>query len=118
MTAIDAQQWQRLRRLLDEALDLPIAERADFVASLGEDCTDLRNDLVRLLSEHGRERSMLDENAAKWAVPLLRTEVADDARADEVLGRQFGAYVLTRLLGIGGMGLVYLAERVDGKFSQ
>ena len=38
--------------------------------------------------------------------------------AEDTLGLRFGAYRVTRLLGIGGMGVVYLAERADGKFTQ
>jgi non-specific serine/threonine protein kinase/serine/threonine-protein kinase len=33
-----------------------------------------------------------------------------------MLGRRFGPYEVTRLIGTGGMGSVYQAERVDGQF--
>ena len=36
----------------------------------------------------------------------------------EHVGRRVGPYELTRLLGEGGMGAVYLARRVDGEFEQ
>ncbi|MEO8672102.1 MAG: serine/threonine-protein kinase [Tahibacter sp.] len=81
--------------------------------------TDLRADLRRLLSAHERTRVALDSHAADLAGPLLREGADADARlAEDALGRQFGAYRLTGLLGVGGMGLVYLAERADGSFSQ
>jgi eukaryotic-like serine/threonine-protein kinase len=35
-----------------------------------------------------------------------------------ILGRRFGPYEITRLIGAGGMGSVYLAERVDQQFSK
>jgi len=37
---------------------------------------------------------------------------------DSIVGRRFGPYEITRLIGVGGMGSVYLAERVDGQFSK
>jgi serine/threonine protein kinase len=35
-----------------------------------------------------------------------------------MIGRQVGAYRLTREIGRGGMGAVYAAERADGSFRQ
>src|SRR5207344_318287 len=37
---------------------------------------------------------------------------------EEQLGRRCGAYRLERLLGAGGMGTVYVARRIDGRFEQ
>jgi len=37
---------------------------------------------------------------------------------DSMIGRQIGVYRLEREIGRGGMGAVYLAERVDGEFNQ
>jgi serine/threonine protein kinase/Tfp pilus assembly protein PilF len=37
---------------------------------------------------------------------------------DPMLGRRVGVYELKREIGRGGMGAVYLAERVDGEFRQ
>jgi serine/threonine protein kinase len=44
--------------------------------------------------------------------------VSDDKEAikDLMIGRQIGAYRLTREIGRGGMGAVYAAERADGSF--
>jgi len=113
--AIDAERWRRLRPLLDRALDLSAVERADFIAQLPGDAADLRDDLQRLIAEQEQTQPILHEGAAEFAAPLFGRELV--GRAEDTLGLQFGAYRVTRLLGIGGMGVVYLAERADGKFT-
>jgi serine/threonine protein kinase len=113
---IEAETWRRLRPLLDQALDLPAGEREGFLAGLAADADDLREPLRRLLREQANTRPIFDEGAAEFAAPLLERALLDDT--DDTLGQRVGAYRITRLLGVGGMGVVYLAERADGKFSQ
>ena len=115
MAGIDAERWQRLRPLLDRALDLEPPERERFIAELPADASDLRADLQRLIAEQEQTLPIFNEGAAEFAAPLLQRELV--GRAEDTLGLRFGAYRVTRLLGVGGMGVVYLAERADGKFS-
>jgi len=74
----------------------------------------------------------IDENTrteveALLAFDMTRTSTLDDdiaTEANRALGRidakgaRYGAYRLTDLLGRGGMGCVYSAERVDGEVAQ
>src|SRR4029078_6875504 len=113
---MDAETGRRRRPLLDQALDLPDGERERFVADLSPDAADLREPLRRLLSEQARTRPIFDEGAAEFAAPLFEHALLDNT--EDTLGPRVGAYRITRLLGIGGMGVVYLAERADGKFTQ
>jgi serine/threonine-protein kinase len=115
MPQIDAERWGRLRPLLDQALDIAAAGREDFLAGLPASAADLRDDLRRLLAEQAQTKPILAEGAAEYAAPLLQRELIDNA--EDTLGLCFGAYRVTRLLGVGGMGVVYLAERADGRFS-
>ena len=115
MSGIDAERWQRLRPLLDRALELPPAERERFFAELPTAAADLHDDLKRLIAEHDQTLPILNEGAAEFAAPAFERELL--GRADDALGLRFGAYRVTQLLGVGGMGVVYLAERADGRFS-
>ncbi|HEY2396870.1 MAG TPA: serine/threonine-protein kinase [Rudaea sp.] len=119
MAELDPQRWQRLRPLLDRALDLSEGERADFLAGLNESDAELRGDLVELLQEHARSDDSPSLQIAEVAAPLLARDLVDESGAEDArLGQAVGVFRLVRLIGSGGMGAVYLAERSSGDFQQ
>lgn len=119
MSTLSPDSWRRLRQLLDHALELDVPARAGYVAALDGDDEALRGQLERLLDEHERLKERSLPNAMDLAAPALADTVRAEAALDEVrIGQTIGAYRLIRLLGTGGMGAVYLAERSTEGFTQ
>jgi tetratricopeptide (TPR) repeat protein len=114
MMPMDAARWQRLRGLLDSALDLDNSEHAAFVAALPTDAADLRDELRELLACHARNESQRTLDPVELAAPWL----LEDEHAEEIsrVGGWIGAFHVLRLIGTGGMGAVYLAERKVDNF--
>ncbi|MCU1382348.1 MAG: ppkA [Acidobacteria bacterium] len=109
-------QWEEIKRLLDEALARPVAERAAFVAGAGLADAELAREFESLVAAH-------DEAGRFMATPALAgTDVA--ALVDQVhrtsrwAGRRVGAYRLVREIGFGGMGAVYLGVRADSAYEK
>jgi TolB-like protein/predicted Ser/Thr protein kinase len=103
--ALDSTSWRRARDLLVDALERPAGERAAFLdaACTGEEA--LRAEVESLLAAHLQAATFL-ENLDTAAATVL----VDSVDAGNTLPRELAQYRIERLLGRGGMGVVYLAR--------
>jgi eukaryotic-like serine/threonine-protein kinase len=103
---------QRVAELFEQAVELPVNERAVWVeAACGSDAA-LRQELERLLRADERASNFMERPPA-----LLSGVIEATTRDNEALP-QFGPWRALRRIGVGGMGEVWLAERSDGEFEQ
>src|ERR1051326_1625141 len=101
--------WQRVKEIFQAALDLPRSERAEYGRTAAAHGTELRREVESLLASADDSEEFLSCPAADYVPGAME----DDEAPDTNLGRRIGPYQILREIGTGGMGSVYLAERVD-----
>src|SRR6188474_748699 len=106
MAEISATQWQELSPLLDELLEAQPEMRVQRLAQIRRDDAALAVQLETLLDQRTRAAR---EGFLEGGAFLV-------AQQPSLAGQTIGAYTLEEVIGYGGMGTVWRAQRSDGRY--
>jgi eukaryotic-like serine/threonine-protein kinase len=108
------ERWQQIKEVLDEALTVVPSARADFLSKTCVGDEDLRREVESFLAFDGAPSDLLENNSFADAIQEVFNEPSVVFLNREIGGK----YRIVGELGAGGMGSVFLAERIDGEFEQ
>ena len=103
---MDSERWQRIQNVFHEAVTVPQSEQPAFVKTACGGDEELIAEVSAMLAQDSGAPTLLDQGLADVAEKTLATPAA-------LVSKEIGPYRISRLLGEGGVGVVYLADRQD-----
>jgi eukaryotic-like serine/threonine-protein kinase len=106
------EEWQRVRPILEFALELDSAHRTAYLDGA---CADrsLRREVESLIAVHEQAgTNVLEPGSA------VKLKLDEEAQFRLLPGKRIGVYEIEEEIAAGGMGAVYRAIRADGQYKQ
>src|SRR5881296_3052727 len=100
-----AERWKQVNDLFQSAVERAPEERAAFLDEACHGDEGLRREVESLLTSYDRAENFIELPAFKVAPELVTND-----KAGALVGKLIGHYRIESLIGVGGMGEVYLAR--------
>lgn len=100
------EQWRKIEEILNQATLLPVDQRIIYIDRIcGGDSAELRAEVISLLNAYNESDEIFEQPIFPIVAELL------DEQDDKILNESaFASYKAKKVLGRGGIGVVYLAE--------
>ncbi|GAA6137369.1 hypothetical protein NBRC116583_11160 [Arenicella sp. 4NH20-0111] len=105
---VTPERWEKIQAVVDALFDLAPAEQEEYARKASGDDVLLYDEVMQVLAFEDRSMTFLDSPAM---ASLSNTSSEQDLPDIE-------GYRLRERIGVGGMGVVYRAERDQGDFTQ
>jgi serine/threonine protein kinase len=105
---MDVERYRRIDEIFQAALELDPRERPSYLSQACGGDESLLKEVEYLLASEGQPWELIGTPAFEMVAPLLARDQPELNSGDSV-----GRYNVVSLLGVGGMGHVYLAEDVS-----
>ena len=99
------ERWRQVEQIYHSTLEREESQRASFLKEACAGDEVLRQEVESLLAHEEQAESFIEVPALEVAAKGMAQN-----RAQSLVGRQVGPYKIHSLLGVGGMGEVYLAQ--------
>ncbi|MGI8884741.1 MAG: protein kinase domain-containing protein [Pyrinomonadaceae bacterium] len=120
-------RWQQIEFVFQSALDLAPDKRELYLKEHCRSDAELCAEVEKLLADYESADSFIESpvwtdsrflnSSAKKVISDSLDDGIHQSQTDFLTGKKIGVYRLTKEIGRGGMGAVFLAERDDGEFS-
>lgn len=104
---MDKEKWTAVKDYYGQLLELPEEEQTAFIEKLEADQPEVAQMLRSLMNDEDDINNDFDSPA------ISKIKESKEYKEPDLIGTQIGKYKLNFLIGIGGMGRVYLADRTD-----